>query len=209
MATPNVNSYTHVPFSDHHLYHVNVHGSVFTITVTASASVTDMWARNVMYENAASLTAGRTGTTVVVVGIGIMFHQTLQLCVGNRSLVFQLVHADIVPQSLRNLLLERACRFVDFGNGQDDRSFLLESRHALELARDIVNVRSFLQPQHADFSLQEIARTYLGYEVVNFTRCVVFSDWSVVTLSHEQVLQASLQVRCACLIAQLRYNNGN
>jgi hypothetical protein len=43
----------------------------------------------------------------------------LQLCVGRRCLVFQLIHCDFIPDELQSFLLDNRFRFVGVGISND------------------------------------------------------------------------------------------
>ncbi|VVA97377.1 unnamed protein product [Arabis nemorensis] len=55
---------------------------------------------------------------------------TLQLCVGNRSIVIQLSHCDRVPNILHIFIEDQETTFVGVWNSQDARK-LEESKHQL------------------------------------------------------------------------------
>ncbi|RDX69514.1 hypothetical protein CR513_51362, partial [Mucuna pruriens] len=189
----------------HHHYDVNLHGDWFTVTVTAAASVAESWLSFVLHKNSESL-AART----LVAGLGVQWtHRTdvpshpadtLQLCVGEHCLIYQLSRADSVPAFLRYFLRDRACTFVGYCNRYARRMLSL-SPHHIQLARDVPDVRRFLEEEFVGSSLESIVEAQLGYTGVKTTVDVNLSDWGAVTLTDDQVMQAALEARCVYLIS--------
>jgi hypothetical protein len=189
MAT--VNNHQHN--SDHSTYTVNMHGSKITVTVTAFASVVENWIKTTFileredYEWRALLT-----------GIAIdPKADTLQLCTGNRCLIFQLAHADSIPQNLRDFLLNRHCGFIRFKNPKL-RNMLKSSKHGLEIHRDPLDL-SFYREEYDHDSVEEIIYKSLGLKV-ELREEIRMSNWSEECLSDDQVAYACVQTHCAYLM---------
>ncbi|XP_027338271.1 uncharacterized protein LOC113852232 [Abrus precatorius] len=194
----------HQPHFDHHLYDVDLHGTVFTVTVTASPFTADCWLNKTLNRNAAALSSG---TLVAGLGVqwtpradGLRIADTLQLCIGRRCLIFQISRATSSPFLLRDFLVEPGtCTFVGFWN-RYDRQSLWESQLGLILGSDPIDLRSLLNQELAHASVETIVESFLGYSGVRTRIQVSLSNWGAFTLTDDQVLQASLNARCAYLI---------
>ncbi|KAK7329584.1 hypothetical protein VNO77_23754 [Canavalia gladiata] len=192
------------PGSNRHLYRVSLHGDIFSVTITATVAVARRWLYLTRHLNRAILSRG-----ALVVGLGVQWTNstdgnpvadTVNLCVGDRCLIFQISRAGSVPLSLRRFLVDPRCTFVGFWN-RHDRNMLLASRHTLDMANDPLDLRMILNNRElADSDVETIVEACLGYRGVRLVREVNISDWSVGTLHYNQVLQASLEAHCAFLI---------
>lgn len=202
-------TYTPHRFFDHQLYDVVLHGSFFVVTVTAEDYIGEHWAREVFDRYRQYLSSG-----TAVIGLAIQWnsilHQiqgnnngpdTMQLCVGDLCIVFQLSRAQRVPQLLRRLLVLRNVTYVGIKNPHDKR-FLSGSRHAFEMPKDLYDIRSFLIQEIASGNLYTIVNRCLGYTAVRWTPQILSSNWGAETLTDEQALTAATRARCAFLIAR-------
>ncbi|PON90397.1 DNA polymerase [Trema orientale] len=116
---------------------------------------------------------------------------TLQLCVGRRCLIFQLLHAPYVPDALREFLSDGAYTFVGAGIGKDAEK--LAEEQDLEVA-NWVDLGVLAADVYGDRSmrgagLKGLAREYLEMEMEK-PRHVALSDWDSRWLSDEQVRYA-------------------
>lgn len=208
---PTGNSFVHRTFSDYHMYYANVQGNViFTVTVTAAASVADRWAQQVRAENILNLQFGKAIMPVGVttqIDAKIMKLSTLQICVGQQVLMYQLLHAESVPDSLRELLLEPAARFFTL-RGTDFNRVFAESQHAIEFGTEVIQIRLFLLRRYIDAPLHEITQEYLGYQIPRWTPEIVHSRWGARTLLHRQILLAALDARMCYIFGRLMYGLG-
>lgn len=95
-------------------YTVQVDGHLVLTTVTASASVVNQWISDIYRihrldaEWKPKSDPGKNNPVA-----------TLQLCVGHRCLIFQLIHADSIPESLAKFLAEPGFTFVGVRVGED------------------------------------------------------------------------------------------
>ncbi|KAH7843995.1 hypothetical protein Vadar_023240 [Vaccinium darrowii] len=95
--------------SPNHLrFTIDFHGTPFTTTLTSTPKVVRKWLQTTLHRNPCH-------RHHLVVGLGVQWrpdyypgHEspaaTLQLCVGRRCLIFQLLHSPTVPNLLRRFL---------------------------------------------------------------------------------------------------------
>ncbi|KAL5809836.1 hypothetical protein ACOSQ4_026404 [Xanthoceras sorbifolium] len=108
MSTVNIKS----SCSTHNIYDVTFHGDRIQTLVTNSPSVVESWISEIELTH-------RSGLKNLIVGLDTEHNcknehplATLQLCVGNRCLIFQIIHASYIPQALQNFLLNDNYSFV-------------------------------------------------------------------------------------------------
>lgn len=194
------------PCSEQRVFAVNLHETRITVTVTANASVARRWIHATRYFY-------RSFLDRLVVGLGVQWTpgprdnpaDTLQLCVGRRCLIYQLAQADYVPRALRTFLLNPCYTFVGFWNHSDRRRLEI-SEYDLQMLRDPLDLRIYAETNDgeslAKAPVEEIIEECLGYSGVELKRQVSLSDWDDEFLSDDQVLQATLDARCAFLIGK-------
>ncbi|XP_054820540.1 uncharacterized protein LOC129319481 [Prosopis cineraria] len=190
----------------HRRFHVNLDGTEISVTVTATASVVRRWINAVTYFN-------RHYLSRLIVGLGVQWTpgdrdapaDTLQLCVGRRCLVYQLSHSTYAPKLLRRFLLNPYYTFVGFWN-HSDRTKLAISKHHLHMLKDPLDIREYVETDDGESlhraSVEEIVRECLGIDGVRVRPEISMSDWDVMYLSSEQVLQATLDAHCAFMIGK-------
>ncbi|KAJ3684935.1 hypothetical protein LUZ61_014099 [Rhynchospora tenuis] len=117
----------------------------------------------------------------------------LQLCVGHRCLVFQLIHCNFIPEQLCEFLSDDRFRFL--GVGIEDDLQKLRANYDLEvenwddlryLAADATGQRAMRQ-----WGLQSLVREFMGVNM-DKPRRVCLSDWGSYSLTEEQIEYASL-----------------
>lgn len=127
---------------------------------------------------------------------------TLQLCVGMRCLIFQLLYADFIPESLAIFLRNPNFTFVGVGVREDANK--LQNDYQLHVARTLD-----LRPLAADklgmmeykqAGLKRLATVVLGFNV-DQSRNITMSEWDAVILDSDQVLYA-------CMDAHLSFEIG-
>lgn len=185
----------------HCLFNVNLAGTNIVVTVTEKAAVVRRWISATKF-----FRRGFRGR--LVVGLGVQWTpdgrdppaDTLQLCVGSRCLVYQLGNSLNVPLSLRRFLMDPGNTFVGFWN-HSDRWKLQISEHRLQMLRDPLDMRKYAQTDDGESletaSIERIVEEHLGIPGVPFSREISMSDWGDVNLSHEQVLQVTLDAHYA------------
>ncbi|KAI8561869.1 hypothetical protein RHMOL_Rhmol04G0375400 [Rhododendron molle] len=197
--------------SQNHLrFTIDFHGTAFTTTVTSAPKVVRKWLRTTLYRYARFRHR-------LVVGLGVQWRPasyrgenppvaTLQLCVGRRCLIFQLLHSPTVPNLLRRFLKNPNNTFVGMWN-HSDKKLLFSSEHELEMARDPVDLTRHAVSRHdgrrleARESRKTIVRECLGVDV-DFNERVGRSEWEKYKLDDEQILYAAVDAYCSFLIGK-------
>ncbi|XP_016486905.1 3'-5' exonuclease-like [Nicotiana tabacum] len=123
----------------------------------------------------------------------------LQLCVGRRCLLFQLLHADCIPNSLRAFLANPNFTFVGVGI-QGDVYKLFED-HGLFVANSVdlyqlaLVVRKF-EPEYGIMGLKRMGLKRMAYEVLGKVMekplKITLSQWEAEELLYEQVEYACI-----------------
>ncbi|CAH8260214.1 unnamed protein product [Arabidopsis lyrata] len=185
-------------FRTHQKHLINFFGDDLIVTVTPTATVIRRWIRSVRSYNR------NHSVHPLVVGIGVRSDpdpspKTLQLCVGSRCLIIQLGDCYCLPNVLRTFLSDPNTTFVGVWNGQDQRK-LATCRHQLEIGK-LLDIRLYVIDSRRIAmrfcSFEQIVKERLGREGVRLDPAICMSDWGVYMLSHDQVLQASIE-SCVC-----------
>ncbi|PNX74901.1 hypothetical protein L195_g030830 [Trifolium pratense] len=95
--------------------------------------------------------------------------------------------------SLLIFLLDSACKFTRFLN-KEHRSKLLSSEHHLEMYIDPTDL-GFIDAEFDNCSVEGMIEKCLAYKV-DLREEIKTSDWSVQTLSDDQILYACVEVNC-------------
>ncbi|PAN23154.1 hypothetical protein PAHAL_4G071800 [Panicum hallii] len=120
---------------------------------------------------------------------------TLQLCAGNRCLVFQLAQAARVPRILRRFLADARVMFAAYNVGSDRRK--LYAHHGLEV-RSVLELRGAAGMGNA--SLADMASRLLRIHGVEKPWEIRTSEWDGLRLSPEQVRYASIDAYISCCL---------
>lgn len=117
----------------------------------------------------------------------------MQICVGRRCLIFQLIHADSIPESLANFLANPSFTFVGVGV-EDDANKLLEDynllvEHTMDLA-DAAAAKFEFDPYKYK-GLKKLAKELIGKEMPKPIH-VTLSAWDAKELSLEQIEYACI-----------------
>ncbi|KAL6614796.1 hypothetical protein ACP70R_037066 [Stipagrostis hirtigluma subsp. patula] len=184
-----------VTFADH----------VISATVTSSGEAVEGWLAEVR-------SVHRRRLHSLVVGLDVEWRPsyssdqnpvaTLQLCVGRRCLIFQLLHADYFPGALAEFLGEPAFRFV--GVGVDADVERLVEDHELQVA-NAVDLRALAadgmhRPELRQAGLRALVAAVLGVNISKPQR-VTMSRWDASCLSYQQI-------RYACIDAFVSFEIG-
>ncbi|CAL4962252.1 unnamed protein product [Urochloa decumbens] len=182
---------------------VTFKGIVIATTVTSSGEEVEAWLAEV---RAGAAPGG------LIVGLDVEWRPsrrsdqnpvaTLQLCVGRRCLIFQLLHADRVPRALSEFLGDRGVRFVGVGVAADAER--LSDDHELDVA-NAVDLRGLAaegmgRPELRQAGLRAVVAAVMGVDLVKPQR-VTMSRWDASCLSYEQI-------RYACIDAFVSFEVG-
>nr|GMC80247.1 dynamin-related protein 1C [Ipomoea batatas] len=139
------------------LHQVHFHGNNLLVTVTKRAAEVDEWVNEILHNYCHVLHN-------LVVGLDIEWHPcsvgehnpaaTLQLCVGERCLIFLLLHKDFIPRSLLAFLAHPRFTFVGVGV-QDDADKLLRD-HGLAVS-NVADLRRLAEMVTVRKTNQDIA----------------------------------------------------
>ncbi|RLN23664.1 hypothetical protein C2845_PM07G05130 [Panicum miliaceum] len=181
-------------------------GTVIRTTVTSSGDAVEAFLREVVGTHGQHLLVGiDTEWRVVAPEDGRRpKHKmaVLQLCVGRRGLVFQILHADRVPAALGDFLACPGHRFLGVAVDGDVRRLAedcgLAVANAVELRR--VAAEALARPELRDAGLKALAREVMGVHVDKPKR-LTMSKWEERRLLAEQV-------RYACIDAFVSYEIG-
>ncbi|THG01362.1 hypothetical protein TEA_015171 [Camellia sinensis var. sinensis] len=119
---------------------------------------------------------------------------TLQLCVGHRCLVFQLIYSPQIPQSLFDFLNNRIYTFVGVGIHSDVEKLAEDYGLSVATTVDLLSLAAdcgMIELRNA--GLKNLAREVLGKEIEQ-PRRITMSRWDNEWLYPEQVQYASLML---------------
>ncbi|XP_057489516.1 3'-5' exonuclease-like [Actinidia eriantha] len=194
-----------LPYDTHNLYDVNFFSDKIHTLVTHTPSYVDGWISEIEAIHRRRLRS-------LIVGLDVEWRPnnrhhdnpvaTLQLCVGRRCLIFQLIYAPFIPQSLAQFLTNPLYTFV--GVGVDSDVEKLTDDYGLSVATT-VDLRSLAAAEYGvrelrNAGLKILAMQVLGKEVVK-PRWITMSRWD------NEYLSAS-QVQYACVDAFLSFEIG-
>ncbi|KAG9457797.1 hypothetical protein H6P81_002305 [Aristolochia fimbriata] len=186
-------------------YSVTLYDDEIFTTVTDSGEDVEQWIADIRYIH-------RRRLRRLIVGLDVEWRPSnrnyenpvalLQLCVGRRCLIFQLIHADYIPQALSDFLTDPNFTFVGVGIEPDVQK-LLEDYHLL--VPRTVDLRSLAanrtgRAELARAGLKTLAMDVLGLDVQKPKR-VTMSRWDYQWLKLEQI-------QYACVDAFLSFEIG-
>ncbi|CAD6260983.1 unnamed protein product [Miscanthus lutarioriparius] len=176
-------------------------------TLSDSGDVVDSWLDKIYRIH-------RRRLNRLVVGLDVEWHPctyrgdvqpvaVLQICVGHRCLIFQILHADYIPESLFGFLADD--RFTFVGVGVHDDAAKLRLDHGLEVGR-AVDLRSLAantlkQPALGTAGLQALVSEVMGVKMEK-PQHVRRSAWDARNLSSDQLMYA-----CADAFASFEFCN--
>ncbi|KAF8675812.1 hypothetical protein HU200_047302 [Digitaria exilis] len=191
------------PFWDE-VIEVTFGDDVIPTTVTSSGDAVEGWL--------AEVRAAAAAPSDLIVGLDVEWRPsrrsdqnpvaTLQLCVGRRCLIFQLLHADRIPRALSEFLGDRGVRFVGVGVEADAER--LSEDHELDVV-NAVDLRGLAaevmgRPDLRQAGLRAVVDAVMGVNLVKPQR-VTMSRWDASCLSYEQI-------RYACIDAFVSFEVG-
>ncbi|XP_004136772.1 Werner Syndrome-like exonuclease [Cucumis sativus] len=186
----------HIPYYTHDYYDITIDDDEILTLRTASIDVVNFWVATILEVNNRRIRP-------LIVGLDIEWRPyfgpkpnpvaTLQLCVGHRCLIFQLLYCPAAPQALVNFLFDSSCTFVGVGIHQDVQKLYHE--YGLTVS-NVVDLR--------DLAVNKLGRTYLRYaglkslwrEVlgreIEKPKYITLSNWDSVWLNYAQILYATI-----------------
>lgn len=178
-------SYSHVSV-------VNVHGATITVILVNQETSVDACV-NELYSLLARSHKKIVGLDVEWKPNSCSKVATLQLCVDTRCFIFQLIHMESIPVSLKSLLMDPHITFLGVGIGNDSNKLagdygLVSNNNVIELGPLAVRVLGESYPKNA--GLVQLANEVLGLNVSK-SPSVVISDWSAKVLTYEQIEYAA------------------
>ncbi|PAN28632.1 hypothetical protein PAHAL_5G167600 [Panicum hallii] len=131
----------------------------------------------------------------------------LQLCVGRRCLVFQILHADYIPGSLFDFLADERFTFVGVGIGDDAAK--LRAGYGLEVgcAEDLRGLAADTlgNPALRSAGLQELVWEVMGVQMQK-PHHVRVSAWDARSLSYSQLMYASVDAFASFEVGRRLYD---
>jgi len=169
---------------------------LITTTVTSSGAGVEGWLEEVY-----SMYGG--GPNETIVGLDVEWRPSyspvqnpaalLQLCVDQRCLIFQLLYADYIPDSLSGFLMDSQFRFV--GVGVDADAGLLGRDYGLQVSNleDLRGVAAEEMgiPELRQAGLKTLARQVMGVSMEK-PRRITMGPWDAYRLSREQIHYARI-----------------
>ncbi|EXC30709.1 Werner Syndrome-like exonuclease [Morus notabilis] len=178
----------------HNLYDVVIYSKQVKTLLTTCPSMVSSWISDVEKIH-------RRRLSRLIVGLDVEWRPsfsryqnpvaTLQICVGHRCLIFQLIHADSIPASLSDFLANANYSFVGVGIGADIEKLAedhgLTVRNAVDLG-DLA-AREYDDPGMKNRGLKDLARIVRGMEIEKPKR-ITMGRWDNRWLTCEQVQYA-------------------
>ncbi|XP_047326839.1 Werner Syndrome-like exonuclease [Impatiens glandulifera] len=202
----NNNIYNHrVPFTTHSIYTVNFSGNSILTFVTHTPSLVTDWITEI------NISCHLRKTTVgfdiewrpMLTSVEYYPVATLQICVGHRCLIFQILHSASIPESLVEFLYNPSYTFVGVGIKRDIEK--IEDDYGFGIGGEIVDLAQLAADRLGDEQLRSaglktLTNRVLGWELVK-PREITLSRWD------NEVLD-EFQVQYACIDAFLSFEIG-
>ncbi|VFR01681.1 unnamed protein product [Cuscuta campestris] len=187
-------------------HNVRVAGKTIETTVTKRAAVVTDWVADIRSKHA--------GRSTVVVGLDREWRPntkpnddnksaTLQLCVDDRCLIFQLLHADAIPEALKRFMADPTFVFAGVEVAGDVAKLSAEYGLGCAKVADLRELARAKWPGKFDHAagLKELAREICGLEVAKSDE-VRRSDWAAAELSGAQVEYACIDAYASFRVGQ-------
>ncbi|XP_047073459.1 Werner Syndrome-like exonuclease [Lolium rigidum] len=176
--------------------YVDFEGHGIKTTVTSSGTAVKRWLREIRYMY-------RWVYHKLIVGLDVEWRPSyssvqnpaalLQLCVGRRCLIFQLLHADYIPDDLEDFLADPGFRFVGVGVQEDANR--LDNDHRLRVATTVdlrgLAADGMQMPWLRQAGLKGIASAVMGANIEKPQKVRV-GPWDAYELSDEQINYACI-----------------
>lgn len=203
-----------LPYDNYNTYDVDFHEWSILTMVTSDPSMVDSWIDEIKRIHSHRLHK-------LIVGIDVEWRPnfnrnienpvaTLQLCVGQRCLIFQLIYASFIPQSLREFLENSDYTFVGVGIESDVEKLLYDYEFGVNCKVDIGILAADRYGSRAlrNAGLKGLAREVLGLEIQK-PRRVTLSRWDYEWLTPAQVQYACIDAFLSFEIGRALNASGN
>ncbi|WVY92236.1 hypothetical protein V8G54_037750 [Vigna mungo] len=183
-----------LPYETHNLYDVTFHTHTIHTLLTSDPSLVHSWIS----------TNVRSHQTGLMVGLDIEWRPntqrnmqnpvaTLQLCLGQHCLVFQILHSPSIPPSLVSFLADSSVTFFGVGIEEDAEKLLEDYNLHVVNIRDL---RSFAAEKLRDRELNRAGIKSLGLRVLGLEfekpKRISRSRWDNPWLTPQQVQYATV-----------------
>ncbi|XP_004514491.1 3'-5' exonuclease-like [Cicer arietinum] len=199
-----------LPYHTHNKYDVSFHSEIIHTMVTDAPSMVTEWLSNLSCNR-------HNGRFLVGLDVEWLPNRqrfvdnpiaVLQLCVDRECLVFQILHASFVPQSLVSFLENKDNTFVGVGI-QDDVVKLLRD-HSL-VVTNFVELRTlaaqrFSGPEVRSFGLKTLALRVLDKDIEK-PKKITMSKWDNLRLTAQQVQYACIDAFASFEIGRILYSS--
>ncbi|KAL5700801.1 exodeoxyribonuclease I [Ranunculus cassubicifolius] len=181
----------------HTTHNVAIDGDAIHTTVTHSPSVVRQFISNILHVH-------RFRLNRLVVGLDIEWRPTfgrsprkpvatLQICIGRRCLIYQLLYTPSIPQALLDFLSNPTYCFV--GVGVDGDAEMLRRDYQLRVAK-VADLRPLAakysqNPQLKNAGLKVLASQVLGMEIQK-SKKTTLSKWDAKDLTSDQIAYACI-----------------
>ncbi|XP_065854222.1 3'-5' exonuclease-like [Euphorbia lathyris] len=189
----------------HNLYDVTFYTDQIRTLVTHTPSLVDGWLAEILQNR-------RRNQVPFIVGLDVEWRPnffrfmenpiaTLQLCIGNRCLIFQIMHSPSIQQSLREFLQDGDFVFVGVGIANDVAKLLKDYRLVVMNTIDLrsLAVQKSLDAAYQNAGLKELTLRVLGREIEK-PKSITLSRWDSTMLTPDQVQYACLDAFVSCEI---------
>lgn len=183
---------------DYKLYDVILDDTEIETTVTVDPFTVSAWIRKTETENESRLHRLIVGLDIewrpnFTSGAGRNPVATVQLCVGNSCIIYQIIHSAHIPRRLRNFLKNDDYRFVGVGIRSDVDK--LWEDYGLDVS-NTVDIREWAavelnKKKLLDSGLKDLGKKIAGIEIEK-PKSVTTSAWDQRWLSRKQICYACL-----------------
>ncbi|KAI3916291.1 hypothetical protein MKW98_004732 [Papaver atlanticum] len=191
----------------HQSYTVKFDSDEINTVLTQTASVVDDWMSKLYQDFGSALNN-------LIVGFDVEwrpnFHKNqenkvsvLQLCVGSRCLIVQLMYLDKIPKSLIDFLQNPSFTFVGVGINEDVEKILCDYELGVSNTLDlrVLAAQKLNKIELKKMGLRDLTEAVLGVNLVK-PKKVTMSRWDAEYLTYDQVLYACLDVVVAFKMAK-------
>ncbi|MCL7034101.1 hypothetical protein MKW94_010443 [Papaver nudicaule] len=191
----------------HQSYNVKFHNEEINTVLTHTASIVEDWISKIYQDFGAVLSN-------LIVGLDVEwrpnFHKNqenkvsvLQLCVGSRCVIIQLMYIDKIPQALIDFLGNPSFTFVGVGISEDVEKLLYDYELGIGSTIDlrVLAAQKMNKSELKKMGLRDLTEAVLGLNLVK-PKKVTMSRWDAEYLTYDQVLYACLDVVVAFKMAR-------